>query len=131
MSVRRLAAGGILAVAGAGLAGCLSERVSGPGRSLDGCTAQLPTEAFGSTIVIIRDFAFSPAQVRVRPGTKVTCVNCGAAGSEAHTSTSDASVWNSPLLAAGSVYTREFAAAGAFAYHCQPHPGMMGTVTVE
>ena len=127
----RFLLGGSLAVAVAGLVGCLSERVSEPGASLEGCTTELPPEAFGSTIVIIRDFAFSPAQVRVRPGTRVTWVNCGAVGSEAHTSTADANSWNSPLLAAGATYTREFAAAGAFAYHCQPHPGMKGTVTVE
>lgn len=131
MTVRRLLVGGSLCVAVAGLTGCLSERASGPGQNLDGCTAQLPPEAFGSTIVIIRNFAFSPAQVRVRPGTKVTWVNCEAVGTEAHTSTSDVSGWNSPLLAAGASFTREFAAAGAFAYHCQPHLGMKGTVTVE
>ena len=131
MTLHRLLLGGSLVVAIAGLTGCLSERASGPGLDLEGCSAQLPSEAFGSTIVIIRDFAFTPAQVRVRPGTRVTWVNCGAVGSEAHTSTADANSWNSPLLAAGATYTREFAAAGAFAYHCQPHPGMKGTVTVE
>ena len=92
---------------------------------------QLPAEAFGSTIVVIRDFTFSPAQVRVRPGTKVTWVNCGPTGDDAHTSTSDTNVWSSALLPPGSTYTREFAGVGAFPYHCQPHPGMRGTVTVE
>jgi plastocyanin len=131
MKTARLAIGFTLAVAAAGVAGCLSERTSGPGVDLAGCNATLPSEAFGSTIVIIRDFAFSPAQVRVRPGTKVTWVNCGEAGSEAHTSTADAGAWSSPLLSPGGTYTREFPNTGAFAYHCQPHPQMKGTVTVE
>ena len=96
-----------------------------------GCNVQLPSEAIGSTIVVVRDFAFTPAQVRVRPGTKVTWVNCEAPGTDSHTSTADAGAWSSPLLAPGATFTREFAATGAFPYHCEPHPGMRGTVTVE
>jgi plastocyanin len=99
--------------------------------NLEGCNAQLPAEAFGSTIVIIRDFQFTPSAVKVAPGTKVTWVNCGAAGEESHTSTSNSNVWNSSLLAPGETFTREFPSAGSFPYHCTPHPGMVGTVTVE
>ena len=110
--------------------GCFSERSSGP-VILEGCNAQLPPDAFGSTIVVIQDFTFSPAQVRIRPGTKVTWVNCGPAGDVAHTSTADGGAWNSGLLAPGATFTREFPAAGVLPYHCDPHPGMQGTVTVE
>jgi plastocyanin len=114
-----------------GLLSCVSERATGTRTDVAGCDVRLPSEAVGSTIVIIRDFAFSPAQVRVPVGGKVTWVNCGAPGSDAHTSTADAGAWSSPLLAPGETYTREFAAAGALPYHCEPHPGMTGTVTVE
>jgi plastocyanin len=110
---------------------CFSERSSGPSGNLEGCNAQLPAEAFGSTIVVIRDFAFDPATVRVRPGTMVTWVNCGQEGEESHTSTADQGAWNSPLLAPGATFTQSFASAGSFPYHCTPHPGMRGTVTVE
>ncbi len=118
----------VLVIAGGA---CFSERSSGPSGNLDGCNAQLPAEAFGSTIVVIRDFTFSPATVRVRPGTKVTWVNCGAQGEESHTSTADGGAWDSPLLAPGATFTHEYAAAGSFPYHCTPHPGMRGIVTVE
>ncbi len=131
MRATRFAWGASLALTVAGVVGCFSERTSGPGVDLAGCSAQLPSEAFGTTIVIIRDFAFAPAQVRVRSGTKVTWVNCEAPGTDSHTSTADAGSWTSPLLASGTTYTQEFATTGAFAYHCEPHPGMMGTVTVE
>ena len=114
-----------------GALACVSERGSGPGGSLEDCDVQFPSDAFGSTVVVIRDFTFTPAQVRIRPGTKVTWVNCGPTGDEAHTSTSDTNVWGSPLLQPGATFTREFAAAGAYPYHCEPHPGMRGTVTVE
>ncbi len=110
---------------------CFSERSSGPSGNLEGCNAQLPAEAFGSTIVVIRDFAFDPATVHVRTGTKVTWVNCGPAGDESHTSTADQGSWDSPLLAPGATFTQSFANAGSFPYHCTPHPGMRGTVTVE
>lgn len=115
----------------ASLLSCLSERTTAAGPDLAGCNVQLPSEAFGSSIVVIRDFTFSPAQIRVRPGTKVTWVNCGATGTESHTSTADAGAWNSPLLAPGTTYTREFSGAGSFPYHCEPHPGMRATVIVE
>lgn len=114
-----------------GLLSCVSERATGTRSDVAGCDLRLPAEAFGSTIVVIRDFAFSPQQVRVKPGGKVTWVNCGPAGSDAHTSTADAGAWSSPLLAPGATYTREFAAPGVLPYHCEPHPGMTGMVTVE
>lgn len=117
--------------AAAAVASCISDRSSGPIIDPAGCNVQLPSDAFGSTIVIIRDFAFTPAHVNVRAGTKVTWVNCGPTGTDMHTSTSDAPGWDSPLLAPGQTYTREFSAAGSFPYHCAPHPVMQGTVTVN
>jgi plastocyanin len=111
--------------------GCVSERSSGPRVDLEGCNVELPPEAFGSTIVVIRDFNFSPSQVSVAPGSKVTWVNCEPAGSESHTSTADAGSWSSSLLAPGSTFTRQFDAAGAYPYHCEPHPGMRGSVTIQ
>jgi len=131
MTVTRVAGIVVAVLIFAGGIACFSERSAGPAGTLDGCDVQLPGDAFGSTIVIIRDFQFSPAQVRVRPGTKVTWVNCGPTGDESHTSTSDTNVWSSQLLAPGATFTREFPQAGAFPYHCAPHPGMRGTVTVE
>ncbi|HET7458121.1 MAG TPA: cupredoxin family copper-binding protein [Gemmatimonadaceae bacterium] len=114
------------------LVSCVSERATGTRDVAAGaCTAQLPADAFGSTVVVIRDFAFTPAQVRVRPGTKVTWVNCDAAGQPSHTSSADGGAWRSPLLAPGESYTQTFDAAGDFPYHCDPHPFMTARVTVE
>ena len=113
------------------LVGCLSERSTGPGVDLAGCNVELPSEAFGSTVVVIRNFSFNPAQVNVKAGGKVTWVNCEAPGTDSHTTTSDANVWSSPLLAPGATFTRQFTAAGSFPYHCEPHPGMQGSIVVE
>jgi plastocyanin len=82
----------------------------------------------GSTVVVIRRFAFGPAELRVRVGERVTWINCDE---DAHTSTADGGEWASPLLAPGQGFTQTFSAAGEFPYHCEPHPFMTGTVIVE
>jgi plastocyanin len=113
------------------LLSCVSERTTGTTVDTGSCGVDLPAEAFGSTVVVIKNFAFTPATVRVRPGTKVTWVNCEPPGTDAHTTTSDAGVWSSALLPPKATYTQLLNTAGSYPYHCTPHPGMTGTVTVE
>ncbi|HEV3058745.1 MAG TPA: plastocyanin/azurin family copper-binding protein [Vicinamibacterales bacterium] len=72
--------------------------------------------------------AFNPNPLTVSTGTTVAWMNTD---SIAHTSTSDASGWNSGTLAPGQQFTFTFAAAGTFHYHCAIHPGMIGTVVVH
>lgn len=99
----------------------------------------------GVVAVNIQDFSFSPASVMVKLGTTVRWTNRGPA---AHTTTSDAGVWNSGTLNAptstggyagggspGGIFDFKFTAAGTFTYHCSLHPpsvypGFTGTVTV-
>jgi plastocyanin len=128
MTARARFTGAAMLIALLAIIGCISERSTGT-VDLAGCNAQLPSEAFGSTIVIMRNLSFNPAQVRVRPGTKVTWVNCET--TESHTSTSNSGVWDSPLLAPGGTFTQAFAATGSFPYFCAVHPAMTATVTVE
>ncbi len=82
-------------------------------------------------LVAIRNFAFLPDSVRLAAGTSVTWLNCGDAGAESHTSTSDGAVWNSPTLAPGQRYSHAFGATGTFPYHCSIHPGMTGKIVVQ
>lgn len=113
---------------GLGAAACFSERgATGP----DGfeCDVPIPAEIAGNTIIFIRDYAFLPEQVAVEPGARVSWVNCGP--TDSHTSTSDAGVWASALLAPGGTFTRTFGAEGTFDYHCEPHPSMTGTIVVQ
>lgn len=126
-----LAIGGTILAASLAMVACVSERTTGPSLNASGCNVQLPPDAFGSSVVIVRDLAFNPAQVSIKAGTKVTWVNCDGPGLDSHTSTSDTGVWSSTLLPSGATFTREFPAAGAFPYHCETHPGMTGTVTVQ
>jgi len=64
----------------------------------------------------------------VASGTTVTWVNTD---SVTHTSTSDASGWDSATLAPGQQFNFTFATSGTFHYHCAIHPGMVGTVVVQ
>ncbi|MBC7789168.1 MAG: cupredoxin family copper-binding protein [Anaerolineae bacterium] len=109
---------------------CFSEKSDALRPPVD-AECRIPVGAAGSTLVAIRDFAFVPAQVRVRAGEKVTWVNCEPADTEAHTSTSDGPAWDSGSMASGAVFTHTFNQTGTLPYHCEPHPFMKGTVIVE
>lgn len=83
--------------------------------------------AEGVVEIDIRNFAFRPAQLRVRPGTTVRWVNHDPV---AHSSTSDTKAWESPLIGPGETYERTFRKPGSYPYHCTPHPFMTGVVEV-
>jgi plastocyanin len=125
---------GRLLVAGLALAAilvaCFSEHTpAGPDNSTL-CSNPSGSVVNGSTLVIISEFAFQTQNVTVPAGSSVTWVNCETSGT-AHTSTSDQNVWSSPLLAPGDAFTQTFDTPGVYPYHCDPHPFMTGTVTVE
>lgn len=79
--------------------------------------------------VTIQNFAFSPANITVKKGTKVTWTNKDSA---AHTVTeTDGQTGpNSGNLASGKSYNFTFDTVGTFKYNCSIHPEMIGTVTV-
>jgi Copper binding proteins, plastocyanin/azurin family len=106
---------------------CFSER-DATGTVEGVCNIDLGEGLPGSTLVVVRQFSFTPAEVRVRAGERVTWINCDQ---DAHTSTASNGEWASPLLATGDGFTQTFAAAGEFPYFCEPHPFMTGRVIVE
>jgi plastocyanin len=77
--------------------------------------------------VYIQDFYFSPASITVEPGTTVTWVNQGNAS---HTATHTGGAFDSGTLQPGQSYSYTFNRAGTYAYYCQIHPYMTGTVVV-
>lgn len=127
---RAVTALGIATGLGAGAAaGCFSEReATAPTEGV--CSLPIGAGVPGSTVIVIRQFAFGPAEVRLRVGERVTWVNCETEGL-AHTSTAGAGEWGSPLLAPGNAFTHTFTTPGEFSYHCEPHPFMTGRVVVE
>jgi plastocyanin len=72
--------------------------------------------------------AYTPDDLNVAVGTTVTWTNTD---STTHTSTSDATGWNSGNVAPGGQFSFAFKTAGTFSYHCAIHPGMVGTVVVQ
>jgi plastocyanin len=89
----------------------------------------LPLVAFGATsAVTIQNSAFNPPTTPVRVGDTVMWTNRDAVG---HTSTSDAAVWDSPVLGTGSSFSFTFMVAGTFTYHCSIHTFMKGSIVVQ
>lgn len=80
----------------------------------------------------MRDNFFQQRVDTVAVNGTVTWRNDGAV---AHTSTSDASAWNSGSVDSGDTFVRQFTQAGTFPYHCTfhgaPGTGMSGTIVVR
>jgi plastocyanin len=122
-----LALGAAAALMAGAVVGCFSERTVAPTQEGE-CRFPVGEDIPGSTIVVIRDFTFEPAEVRVRSGERVTWINCDE---DSHTSTADGGEWSSPLLAPGDAFTQPFETPGELSYHCEPHPFMQARVIVE
>ncbi len=78
--------------------------------------------------ITITGFAFKPATLTVPAGTVVRWLNKDTV---AHTATSDKPGWDSGNLNPGQSYARKFDTPGTYAYHCTPHPFMVGKVVVK
>ncbi len=127
MSVSRLALAGVVIAAA-----CFSEHSATTAPDLSAlCNVAPGPGVGGSTLIAIRNFSFQAGDVRVKAGTSVTWVNCEPPGTPSHTTHSSQDVWQSPLLAPGDTFTRTFDTPGVFPYHCDPHPFMTASVTVE
>lgn len=85
--------------------------------------------AAGVRTVEIRDFAFTPAEIRVPVGTTIHWVN--EEEGVVHTVTADDESFDSGSLQPGEGWSRRFDAPGRYPYHCTPHPFMKATVVVE
>lgn len=80
--------------------------------------------------VSITGLAFAPATMNINVGDTVTWTNNEATAIQ-HTVTSDSGTdLNSALLSPGMSYAHTFTIAGTYAYHCNVHSFMHGTVVV-
>jgi plastocyanin len=77
--------------------------------------------------VRIAGFAFAPDSLSAEVGQSVEWTNQDDA---AHTVTADGGAFDSGSLAGGKEFSFAFDQAGTYAYHCNIHPSMKGTVTV-
>jgi plastocyanin len=90
--------------------------------------ASAPAAHAADTSVSINDFAFLPADVTAPVGTSLTWTN--AQTGVPHTTTSLDGVWDSGILRDGGSFSFTFGQPGDFAYQCDVHPSMRGTVHI-
>ena len=88
--------------------------------------AALPARA-APREVTIKSFAFQPAELNVAVGDTVTFTNQDGAP---HTATADGGAFDTGTLKKGASGSLTFSAKGKFAYHCEFHRNMKGTITV-
>lgn len=94
------------------------------GYAVGGATTAAPS---GGSTITVADFAFSPTPLTVKAGTAVEIKNTQGV---AHTFTADDGSFDLELDPNGGA-SHTFKTAGSFAYHCEIHPTMKGTVVVE
>jgi len=87
-----------------------------------------PGPDFKPAAVVIEDFAYSPATIKVSIGTTVTWTNKDTVK---HTVTSQTQLFDSGLFGKGESFSYTFNQKGDFEYYCIPHPYMKGKVSVE
>jgi plastocyanin len=141
----RLAAGSLAALLALGLlAGCGNGDDDGGGdtaaettaaeESSDGGGDTSTTSSGGGAesgdAVTIKGFKFGPAELSATAGTEVTWTNDDGA---AHTVTADDGPdgFESDDLSSGDTFSFTFEEAGTYEYHCEIHPTMTASVTVE
>jgi plastocyanin len=84
--------------------------------------------------VTMKEFEFTPKEMKVKVGTTVTWMN---AGTTAHSATAIDKSFNTRNLQPGETKGVTFSTPGTFVYHCVFHgnpddkSGMIGTVIVE
>ena len=99
--------------------------------AVSGCTSSSNSTTNSSVApntVAIQNFAFNPATLTVKAGTKVTWTNQDSA---THQVVSDTGAFNSGDLSNGQSFSFTFDKAGSYPYHCAVHPSMTGTIVVQ
>ncbi len=72
--------------------------------------------------------AFGANPLTITAGTTISWLNNDTT---THTSAADGNQWTSGNIAPGGRFNFTFASPGRFTYHCQIHPGMVGTIVVQ
>ena len=78
--------------------------------------------------VVIKDFAFTPADIQIKAGDSITWINEDTAR---HSATDLNGAFDTGLLSQGQEATMTFGGVGRFEYRCTPHSKMRGTITIS
>ena len=107
--------------------------------SFSGCTSSQPIQTIpptnttpvgGLNTILIKNFAFSPANLTIKTGTTVTWLNQDEAVHQIESDSKVQGVFLSNSLAYGESFTFTFIQAGTYTYHCTYHPTMKGAIMV-
>jgi plastocyanin len=102
-----------------------SAPASAPAAGGGGCTT---SSEEGAAQVGIENFTFSPGDVTAAVGETITWTNEDSAP---HTATLDDGACDTGNIAQGATAGLVFDAAGTYPYHCNIHPNMTGTITIQ
>ncbi|HTX31189.1 MAG TPA: cupredoxin domain-containing protein [Solirubrobacteraceae bacterium] len=91
-------------------------------------TIRSTTHRAASAAVRISGYAFHPATLTIKPGTKVTFTN---RDQTAHTATSTSSAFDTGTVPPGQSKAITFTHPGTYPYYCQFHAFMRGTIIVK
>jgi plastocyanin len=91
-----------------------------------GGASEVRATASGAKTVTVKSFAFKPATLAVKRGSRVTFANTSTA-----THTASGAGFDTKQIAPGKAATVSFNKRGTFAYHCKIHPFMKGKIVVE
>lgn len=107
-----------------GGAGLVISSAAGAQKQAPAAAQKQPTRT-----VLIQGFKFKPANITIKPGTKVIWIN---KDTTQHTATAnDGRSFDSGRLGPGQRFSHTFKRAGKKAYHCEIHPSMKGSVTIK
>ncbi len=89
----------------------------------------------GAVTVVIRDLAFTPADIIISPGTNVTWINEDTVDHSVNTDSHPAHTYyppqNSRVFPPGESHSAVFMTPGIYPYHCSVHPFMRGAILVQ
>ncbi len=102
-------------------------RVSHLRGTATGLSGRVTAHVAGDPGVTIADFRFSPATTTIHVGDTITWSNNGPSS---HTATASGGSFNTGILKKGQSASHTFTQPGTYAYVCQIHPFMHGTIVV-
>lgn len=82
----------------------------------------------GDVAIVLKGFKFNPSEVTVKVGSKVTWTNDDSA---THTATGDERQFDTKSIKPGAKAPFTFTKPGTYSYHCNIHPTMTATITVQ
>lgn len=114
-----------------------SQNTSAPAVNPNGDAGQTGKNTGGAAIdavqadkVEVKNYAYGPIAITVKIGTKVTWTNRDDVGHTVTTESGAPAKIDSGLFGKGESFSYTFEKAGTYAYFCEPHPYMKGTVIV-